>query len=124
MEAVEDIAIAMLSAVDVPVIRGVVTELATAIRGHTVWTTYRVVVEEVLRGDPAEIVTVTLPGGVFGSQVQRATGWPLWKAGDDVLVFVPPLGTVPAQAAWRIGDGSRLTDHLMLVDVEEALRGG
>jgi len=51
-------------------------------------TTYTVVVYDTLLGLPLEEVTVTLPGGRMGDIVQRVSGVPLYKEGDEVVLFL------------------------------------
>lgn len=121
MDGCGPIALAMLMRVDVPVVRGVVTEVVTVARDRNLWTTYVIAVEERLRGEIGDVVQIVLPGGALGEVVQRAHGWPLWRAGDDVISFVPAGGRVPAHAAWRIEGDGRLDQDLWLVDVEERL---
>lgn len=42
--------------------------------------------------DPARGVRITLPGGRSGGLTQRVAGLPLWRTGDEVVVFLDENG--------------------------------
>ena len=74
------------------------------------WTTVTVRVAETLRGTPAMVVEVRIPGGRIDNLEMRVMGAPMLLPGDDVLLFlyrdrVVGFGqgafVVANQRAWR-----------------------
>jgi len=48
--------------------------------------------EEVLKGFVPEFFTLRLPGGTVGSMTWRIPGTPTFRSGQEVIVFIHPLG--------------------------------
>ena len=69
-------------------------------------TTHTVPVQQVLKGTAAETVEVVLPGGTLNGLTQRAAGFPRWKEGSQVILFVSTDGTVPANGLMTVTDGA------------------
>lgn len=75
-------------------------------------TTHTILVQQVLKGDPAETLEITLPGGRYQGLVQRAAGIPLWSEGDHVLVFVHADGEARLHGLMTVTDDGRTLDPL------------
>ena len=103
--------------VDVPSLETLVRDSATVVRGtvtvtHTepcslgLCTTYTVAVSETWRGETLEALRVTLPGGRTGGLTQRVAGLPLWKKGDDVVLFLDERGQPGWTRLFTVVEGS------------------
>lgn len=70
--------------------------------GDTVVTDYRIAVERVLKGDPADVITVSMPGGLVsfedGSAATLTSTMPAPRHGERYLLFLRP-SWFPASAA-------------------------
>lgn len=92
------------------VVRGVVVGEVTEEDDRGLRTTYEVRVEQRLAGDAADLVHVTLPGGVLGDVCQTYAGVPLWESGDEVVVFLPEPGRAQSLLGVFGVDGDVLVD--------------
>jgi hypothetical protein len=70
--------------------------------GETVVTDYRIAVERVLKGEPADVITVSMPGGLVtfedGSAATLVSTMPAPRDGERYLLFLRP-SWFPASAA-------------------------
>ena len=100
---------------DVPNLDRLVTDSAAVVQGEVLvsetapcalglCTTHTVLVERALKGQAPETLEVTLPGGTWGGLTQRAAGFPQWKEGTRVILFVTSEGTVPATGLITVAD--------------------
>jgi hypothetical protein len=53
-----------------------------------IWTHYELDVSSALKGNPGVTVVVSEPGGAVGLQEMTIAGAPVYKSGDQVLVFL------------------------------------
>jgi hypothetical protein len=70
------------------VVAGFVLEARVERTFHGLQTVYTVAVEQALVGQPASTVEVTLPGGRIGELVHRLSNVPVWRPGDEVVLFL------------------------------------
>lgn len=75
-------------------------------------TTHSILVHHTLKGSAEDVVQITLPGGTHGGLTQRAAGFPLWRDGDQVFVFIDASGTIPLTGILSILDDGRTVDPL------------
>ncbi len=87
------------------VVQGVVTEAETVSTAAGLQTRYDIAVGRTLAGEARERVEVLLPGGHLGALTQRAAGIPLWRPGDEVVVFVPQRGLPPLSGVLTVEAG-------------------
>jgi hypothetical protein len=78
--------------------------------GRIIVTRATVSVERALKGGPRAKVLVETPGGRVGDQAMMASGAPVFRVGDRVVVFLEPAGAVgPGEArrhavvGWNLG---------------------
>lgn len=83
-------------------------------------TTYTVLVQDRLKGSPPELLEVTVPGGTRHGLTQRASGFPLWKEGAEVVLFVAPNGAIPLTGLITITEG-RPVDPLLRRTIPETV---
>jgi hypothetical protein len=94
------------------------------------YTTFRV--EKMIKGQPAQDVTVVTPGGVVGTTAQDVVGVPRFAKGDDHVVFVRNTRAGPTvlyfeQGAYRVeSDGGErmvmpLVSSAVLVDTQRGV---
>lgn len=92
---------------DAIVVRGIVAAADCAATAQGLQTTYRVVVEERLRGSAPADVALTLPGGVLGGRRMALDEVPIWSIGDDVVATLLPDAPPPLWAQYTVR-GERL----------------
>lgn len=69
--------------------------------GRIIVTRARVSIERALKGGPRARVIVEAPGGRVGDQTMIASGAPVFRAGDRVVLFLEPAGAADPGAALR-----------------------
>lgn len=69
--------------------------------GRIIVTRSTVSVERALKGGPRAQVIVETPGGRVGDQAMIASGAPVFRAGDRVVLFLEPAGAADPGAAPR-----------------------
>jgi hypothetical protein len=69
--------------------------------GRIIVTRSTVSVERALKGGPRAQVIVETPGGRVGDQTLIASGAPVFRAGDRVVLFLEPAGAADPGAAAR-----------------------
>jgi hypothetical protein len=71
------------------IVRGRVNEVrAIALPGSGIETVATILAENVLKGQPAQFVSVRVPGGVVGNRRSVLTGAPELRAGDRAVFFL------------------------------------
>jgi hypothetical protein len=94
------------------------------------YTTFRV--EKMLKGMPAQEVTIVTPGGVVGTIAQDVVGVPRFHEGDDHVVFVRNTNSGPTvlyfeQGAYQVVDDGRerivkpLVSSAVLMDTQRGI---
>jgi len=111
---------------DTTVIRGTVVEATTYQADAGLHTTYVVHVDETLRGQAADEVVLTLPGGVHDGLRMTVRGVPLFAVGDDAVVSLRAGPPAPLHGHFRVDGELLLPRHdgwpPTLAELEEALR--
>ena len=70
------------------IVRGQVQPSNSDLRGSVIYTHYKIQVSEVLKGTPAILLDVGVPGGALGGKTQIFAGAPALAAGHDYVFFL------------------------------------
>jgi hypothetical protein len=90
-------------------IRGQVVSATTREERREWVSTYIIRVDRVLAGSAPATVTATLPGGWYRGARVASVGFPVWKVGEEVLLFIGPAGSVVTDGVFSL-HGERVED--------------
>ncbi|MBI4588259.1 MAG: hypothetical protein HY725_05435 [Candidatus Rokubacteria bacterium] len=115
------------------IVRGTVTGQASAWNAQrsAIYTDVTVAVEEVIKGSPGATVTFRIAGGAVGDIGMRTSNDPVFRDGEQVIVFLATTGTTANvvglhQGKYTVKNGTVTRDGrtLAVTDFIKAIRVG
>lgn len=96
-----------------------------------IYTDVTVAVEEIIKGSPGGVVTFRIAGGIVGEIGMRTSNDPVFKDGEEVIIFLSTNGTLSSvvgrsQGKYTVSSGKVTRDRITISvsDFTEAIRGG